>query len=65
MKTGVLVPQKGTDRIDIRFSLTEYYGVLHCGDFFEVKVNGKWIPTRIEFGRDGSWLESKPTIWLV
>lgn len=51
MKTGVLVPQKGTDRMDIRFSLTEYYGGLHCGDIFEVKVNGKWIPTRIEFGR--------------
>jgi hypothetical protein len=51
-KTGVLVPQKGTDRMDIRFSLTEYYGGLHCGDVFEVKVNGKWIPTRIEFGRD-------------
>lgn len=52
MKTGVLVPQKGTDRMDIRFSLTEYYGGLHCGDVFEVKVNGKWIPTRIEFGLD-------------
>ena len=52
MKTGVLVPQKGTDRMDIRFSLTEYYGGLHCGDVFEVKVNGKWIPTRIEIGLD-------------
>ena len=52
MKTGVLVPQRGTDRMDIRFSLTEYYGGLHCGDVFEVKVNRKWIPTRIEFGRD-------------
>ena len=52
MKTGVLVPQKGTDRMDIRFSLTEYYGGLHCGDVFDVKVNGKWTPTRIEFGRD-------------
>ena len=55
MKTGVLVPQKGTDRMDIRFSLTEYYGGLHCGDVFDVKVNGKWIPTRIEMSYAGEW----------
>lgn len=38
--------------MDIRFSLTEYYGGLHCGDVFDVKISSKWIPTRIEFGRD-------------
>lgn len=52
MKQGVLVPQRGSDRLDIRFSLSEYYGGLHCGETFDVKVNGKWIPTRIEMGRD-------------
>jgi len=53
MKTGVLVKQRGTDRMDIRFSLNQYYGGLHCGETFDVKINGKWIPTRIEMGR--SW----------
>lgn len=52
MKQGVLVPQRGSNRLDIRFSLSEYYGGLHCGETFDVKVNGKWIPTRIEMGRD-------------
>jgi len=52
MKQGVLVPHRGSDRLDIRFSLSEYYGGLHCGETFDVKVNGKWIPTRIEMGRD-------------
>ena len=53
MKTGVLVKQQGTDRMDIRFSLNRYYGGLHGGETFDVKINGKWIPTRIEMGR--SW----------
>lgn len=53
MKTGVLVKQQGTDRMDIRFSLNSYYGGLHCGETFDVKISGKWVPTRIEMGR--SW----------
>lgn len=52
MKKGVLVPQRGSDRMDIRFSISEYYGGLHCGETFEVQINGKWTPTRIEMGRD-------------
>ncbi|MGN0591401.1 DUF5348 domain-containing protein [Ruminococcus sp.] len=50
MRKGVLVPQRETGRLDIRFSPTEYYGGLHCGETFEVQINGKWIPTRIEMG---------------
>ena len=52
MRIGTLVPQRGTDRMDIRFSLTSYYGGLHCGETFDVKINRKWVPTRIERGRD-------------
>lgn len=33
--------------MDIRFSLTEYYGGLHCGDVFDVKINSKWIPNSL------------------
>lgn len=49
MKNGVLVPQSDSDRMDIRFSETAYYGGLHCGETFDVKINEKWVPTRIEF----------------
>lgn len=52
MQIGTLVPQRGTDRMDIRFSLYDFYGGLHCGETFDVKISGKWIPTRIEMGRD-------------
>ena len=48
MKRGVLVFDKESNRYDIRFGFEDYYGGLHCGDSFEVFVNGKWIPTRIE-----------------
>ena len=48
MKTGALVLQESTGRIDIRFSPTDYYGGLHCGQTLDVKINGKWVPTRIE-----------------
>lgn len=52
MRKGVLVPQPETERLDIRFSPTEYYGGLHCGETLEVQMNERWIPTRIEMGRN-------------
>ena len=52
MRKGVLVPQPDTERLDIRFSPTEYYGGLHCGETLEVQMNERWIPTRIEMGRN-------------
>lgn len=27
----------------------------HCGDTFEVKINGEWVKTRIEMTTDGEW----------
>ena len=52
MKIGTLVPQRDTGRMDIRFSPNNYYGGLHCGETFDVKINGRWVPTRIEMGND-------------
>lgn len=52
MRKGVLVPQRESERLDIRFSPAEYYGGLHCGETLEVQMNGKWIHTRIEIGRN-------------
>lgn len=28
---------------------------LHCGECFEVLINGEWIPDRIEMKRDNVW----------
>jgi hypothetical protein len=52
MKQGALIYSEKMDRYDIRFSLTDYYGGLHCGECFDVMVNGTWKPTRIEKGKD-------------
>lgn len=38
--------------MDIRFDLYDYHGGLHCGETLDVKISGKWIPTRIEMGKD-------------
>jgi hypothetical protein len=53
MKKGALVYDNEMDRMDIRFGLDEYYGGLHCGEYMEVLIDRKWIPTRIEKGK--SW----------
>ena len=52
MRQGVLVPDLQSGRMDIRFSLEDYYGGLHCGTTMDVNIDGKWIPTRIEMGDD-------------
>ena len=52
MKEGVLVYDERQDRIDIRFSLEEYYGGLHCGQCFDILVDGEWKPTSIEKAED-------------
>ena len=52
MKQGALIFDEYSDRYDIRFDLEDYYGGLHCGETFEVMVNGTWQPTRIEYGEN-------------
>lgn len=41
-----------TGRYDIRFDLESFYGGLHCGECFDVKVKDVWVPVRIEMGDD-------------
>jgi hypothetical protein len=46
---GALFYNHQNDRIDFRYDIdgtTE--GGLHCGQCFDVKIKGKWIPTRLE-----------------
>lgn len=49
MKTGTLIPQRGTDRLDIRFDLYDYHGGLHCGETLDVKISGRWVPNTVRF----------------
>ena len=52
MKEGILIYDSGKKRIDVRFGLEEYYGGLNCGECFDVMINRKWVPTRIELAED-------------
>lgn len=52
MREGTLVYDSAVGRYDIRFGLESYYGGLHCGECFDVKVKEVWIPVRIEMGED-------------
>ena len=54
-RTGALIFNERTDRYDIRFDLSDYYGGLHCGDCFDVFVRGKWKPTRMEMNAAQEW----------
>lgn len=51
-REGALWYDKESGRYDIRFGLKESYGGLHCGECFDVKVEGKWISVRIEMDED-------------
>lgn len=49
-RIGALIHDLDTNRYDIRFSLNEYYGGLHCGECFEVLIeDGSYVPVRIEY----------------
>lgn len=52
MKQGTLVLDTDTGRMDIRFSLDEFYGGLHCGTTMDALIDGEWVPTRIEMADD-------------
>lgn len=54
-RIGSLIYDEGSQRMDIRFGLEEYYGGLHCGTGMEVMIDGKWISTRIEMDINSRW----------
>ena len=51
-REGTLFYDTETGRYDIRFDLESFYGGLHCGECFDVKVKNVWVPVRIEMGDD-------------
>ena len=54
-REGNLFYDKESGRYDIRFGMESYYGGLHCGECFEVKINDVWVPVRIEWMKTGIW----------
>lgn len=51
-RQGALVYDQRSGRYDIRFTLTEYYGGIHCGECMDVMVKGRWVPTCMEMAED-------------
>ena len=51
-REGNLFYDTESGRYDIRFGMESYYGGLHCGECFEVKINDVWVPVRIEMDED-------------
>ena len=51
-REGNLFYDKESGRYDIRFGMESYYGGLHCGECFEVKINDVWVPVRVEMDED-------------
>lgn len=60
---GTLFFDPESGRYDIRFGMDSFYGGLHCGECFEVKVNNTWVPVRIEM-RDDWYLVGLPVAKL-
>lgn len=66
MRQGVLIYNKETERIHIRFDLDDYSNGLHCGDCMDVMIHGRWKPTRLEMDFQQHWqLVGVPTFDLV
>jgi hypothetical protein len=55
-KEGKLYYDGSIGRYDIRYEGGGEYGGFHCGECLNVKIDGKWKPTRFEYARgDGGW----------
>ena len=52
-QTGILTYNESLDRIDVAYSDGTTEGGLHCGTCFDVKLHGRYNPTRIE--KSESW----------
>lgn len=56
VKKGILIYDNTQERYDIRYGIEEYHGGLHCGECFEVFINGEWKQTRIEYSwKSNEW----------
>ena len=58
-KIGALVYDAAIDRMDVRYGLNRYLGGLHCGEQFEVLVNGSGSQPESRRIRTGIWSGSR------
>ncbi len=65
MKEGRLYYDKGSNRFDIRFDSGGCYGGLHCGKCLEVRVDGEWLSTCIEYSCENSGSTDSKLWYLV
>ena len=56
-REGTLFYDTETGRYDIRFDLESFYGGLHCGECFDVKVKDIWIRSELKWEMTGIWLD--------
>lgn len=54
MKQGILFYDEVSERYDFKYDTEQCYGGLHCGEGFEVLLNGSWVHTRIEYDWDSN-----------
>lgn len=54
-REGNLYYDQEDGRYHIRFGVESYYGGLHCGECFEVRVKDAWVSVRIEMNIEGQW----------
>ena len=64
-KKGVLCYDRESGRYDIYFGNGSYYGGLHCGDCFDVEMDGDWVPVRIEMMMIGILWEFRRSGWTA
>ena len=55
-KKGFLFFNNSIGRYDVVFPGEGNYGGLHCGNVFDILVNGAWEPTRIEHNGEDWYL---------
>lgn len=67
MKQGTLFFDKNSGRYNFNYKDSDGderdYGGIHCGEVFDFKLNGVWIPARVEMA-DGWYLVGLPGLKL-
>ena len=63
MKCGILDYRYDINRMDIKFEDGGRFDGLNCGQPLEARINGRWVPTRIEYGKDW-YLVGSPKVIL-
>ena len=58
-REGNLFYDKESGRYDIRFGMESYYGGLHCGECFEVKLMMSGCRSGLKWMKTGIWWDCR------